>query len=563
MTDSMLSRSINSISQYITNPELEICCTAWANFETIHSYSYTYILQNVVKDASAFFDSILEDQEIVKRAKVTAEAYDKLIGNPKDIKQEIFDAVMATQITEGLAFYISFACSFFFGYRGVMEGNAKIISLIARDENCLTDTAEALVRKRGWVKIKDLKPEDEIAQYNENGRIKFVKPKAIIKKPYSGKVFNFKHESGIDFTTSPDHRFIYTADGKLTECQAKDFVANHHKSIILSGIKKYGRRTIGDVERFAVMAALFGEVHYSGCVSFRGLDENKKSILFDSLENLKGLINPKISHVTNGDEHDIFITYDDKEVKISQNLFESLDFSIFSIFLCQLIIEFIEKCDASLKTTIKNAEFIQSLCLLSGRRSVIKRCGDKYVVVYNDSNSLNSENFEKTEVDYEGDLVCVSVPTGMFLARQNGAPFVTGNCHVAITQNIIDNWRKYPEEGFQKIVKENEQKIYDMYGFATETEKKWADYLFSKGSLLGLTPTSLKGYIEWLANNRLVSLGYKKIYDAPKNPIGGWLDSYMDSEKVQVAPQETEISSYKISSRKPDMQDSTFEGLTL
>ena len=94
-----------------------------------------------------------------------------------------------------------------------------------------------------------------------------------------------------------------------------------------------------------------------------------------------------------------------------------------------------------------------------------------------------------------------------------------------------------------------------MYGMAVENEKKWADYLFSNGSLLGLNADMLKGYIEWLANTRLRSLGYNKIFDQTTNPIGGWLNSYTDSSKVQVAPQETEISSYKIGARDTEINE--------
>ncbi len=252
MTDSMLSRSIHELMQYVTNSELEICMNTWSFFETLHSNSYTYILQNVYPNATQFFDSILQDDQIVKRAKAISKKYDELLGDPTDIKQKIFDAVLATQITEGLIFYVSFACSFYFGYRGKMEGNAKIIKFISRDENL----------------------------------------------------------------------------------------------------------------------------------------------------------------------------------------------------------------------------------------------------------------------------------------------------HVAITQNIMKYWES-SEEGFRDILKSNEDKVYAAYEIAVNAEKDWADYLFSSGNLVGLTSESLKKYIEWLANNRLTSMGYKKMYpDAKLNPLAGWLDSYYDSKKLQVAPQETELSSY-------------------
>jgi ribonucleotide reductase beta subunit family protein with ferritin-like domain len=272
MTDSMLSRSIHNIKNYVSNPELEICMTSWARFETIHSYSYTYTLQNITKDATAFFDSILEDKEIVTRAAEASSAYNQLLGDDSgDIKQKIFNAILSTQITEGLSFYTSFACSFFFGYRGKMEGNAKIIGLIARDENL----------------------------------------------------------------------------------------------------------------------------------------------------------------------------------------------------------------------------------------------------------------------------------------------------HAAITQNIMKYWREEKSEGFQQIMKDNKQKIYDMYGLAAENEKKWGEYLFSQGSLLGLNAEMLSGYIEWLTNTRLRSLGYDKIFDQPTNPIGGWLNSFSDSSKVQVAPQETEISSYKIGARDTEINEAEFSDFDL
>lgn len=272
MTDSMLSRSIHQIMKHVTNPELEICMNTWSFFETIHSNSYTYILQNVYPDATKFFDSILDNKEIVKRAKDISEKYDKLLSSENDdIRQQIFDAILATQITEGLIFYVSFACSFYFGYRGKMEGNSKIIKFISRDENL----------------------------------------------------------------------------------------------------------------------------------------------------------------------------------------------------------------------------------------------------------------------------------------------------HVSITQNIIRYLKENKSEGFQDIIKNSEDKIYEAYKIAVDAEKQWADYLFSKGNLIGLTNESLKHYIEWLANNRLTSMGYKKLFpDAKTNPLSGWLDSYYDSKRLQVAPQETEISSY-VKGVDNTISDNAFDNFVL
>jgi len=271
MTDSMLSRSIHKMSEYVTNPELELCMGTWASMEQMHSFSYTHIFKNVTKNATAFFDSILEDKEILVRAKEISEAYDRLLINSKDIKEKILDSVICTNITEGVSFYTSFICSFFFGYKGLMEGSAKIIGEIARDENL----------------------------------------------------------------------------------------------------------------------------------------------------------------------------------------------------------------------------------------------------------------------------------------------------HVAITQNIIKNWKNRPEEGFQELLNDSEEKIYDLYQLAVNNEKKWVDYLFSHGSLLGLNEEILHGYIEWLANTRLSAIGYKKIFDQKKNPVSGWSTRYFDSSKVQIAPQESELESYLVDSANTSLKDSDFDDIEL
>lgn len=271
LTDSMLQRSIHKISEYVSLPELEICLATWARFENIHSLSYTWILQNITKNPSQFFDSILENKEIVKRAHEISSSYDKLLGNPTEIKEKIFQAILATQITEGLSFYTSFACSFWFGYRGIMVGNADIIKLILKDENL----------------------------------------------------------------------------------------------------------------------------------------------------------------------------------------------------------------------------------------------------------------------------------------------------HVAITQNILKNWKSNADEGFKDIIEKNEDTVYETYKLAVKHEEEWAQYLFSKGSLIGLNPEILTLYIKWVADNRLQSLGYKKLYNVKTNPIGGWLDGYLDATKIQVAPQEKEITNYKIAAQTNDLDSADFDNVKL
>jgi ribonucleotide reductase beta subunit family protein with ferritin-like domain len=143
---------------YCSLPELESAMTIWETMEMIHSRSYTYIIKNIYSDPSEVFDTILDDKNILDRAKSVTEAYDDFIRAAQDyssgnqwqhqlegvpaaketlyeLKRKLYRAVINVNILEGIRFYVSFACSFAFGELKLMEGSAKIISLIARDES--------------------------------------------------------------------------------------------------------------------------------------------------------------------------------------------------------------------------------------------------------------------------------------------------------------------------------------------------------------------------------------------------------------------------------------------
>ena len=143
---------------YCSLPELESAMTVWETMEMIHSRSYTHIIKNVYPDPSEVFNTILGDEKILKRAESVTLAYNELInhaheydsgniwrmateGHPngtydrKELKRKLYRAVLNVNILEGIRFYVSFACSFAFGELKIMEGSAKIISLIARDES--------------------------------------------------------------------------------------------------------------------------------------------------------------------------------------------------------------------------------------------------------------------------------------------------------------------------------------------------------------------------------------------------------------------------------------------
>ena len=132
--------------------------------------------------------------------------------------------------------------------------------------------------------------------------------------------------------------------------------------------------------------------------------------------------------------------------------------------------------------------------------------------------------------------------------------------HLSNTQEILKILHREESEGFVKVAEQCQDAAVEMFTRAANEEKAWASYLFKDGSIIGLNETVLHQYIDWLCMSRRKSIGlpYEKV---GKNPVAGWTDPWMKSESVQVAPQEHEITSYKIGASKNDLEDTDFGDL--
>lgn len=126
--------------------------------------------------------------------------------------------------------------------------------------------------------------------------------------------------------------------------------------------------------------------------------------------------------------------------------------------------------------------------------------------------------------------------------------------HLANTQEILKILHREESEGFIETAKECKDSAIQMFENAAKEEKEWASYLFKDGSIIGLNEAVLHQYIDWLCMSRRKTIGlpYESV---GRNPISGWTEPWMNSESVQVAPQEHEITSYKIGASKNDLED--------
>jgi ribonucleotide reductase beta subunit family protein with ferritin-like domain len=218
---------------HCSNPELESCIVAWDFFETIHSRSYTHIVKNVYPDPAEVFDTILDDEKIIERAESVTKEYDKFNeiadnyfhkgkGNIYDVKKALYKAMMTVNILEGLRFYVSFACTFAFGELKLMEGSAKIISLIARDEATHLNLSTHILKH--WMKGDDDPDFVKIAKECEEDMYQMWRDCVDEEKRWAD--YLFKDGSMIGLNTNLLHAYV-------------EFIANKR-------LKALGMKTIFD-----------------------------------------------------------------------------------------------------------------------------------------------------------------------------------------------------------------------------------------------------------------------------------------------------------------------------
>ena len=211
MLDSVQGRAPGmAFIPYCSLPELEACMQVWQFMEMIHSRSYTYIIKNVYSDPSDVFDTILTDDNILSRAESVTKSYDDFLnyaqeygqgnmwsegsrGSPssewtkKDLKRYLYKAVANVNILEGIRFYVSFACSFAFGENKLMEGSAKILSLISRDESQHLVLTQQIMKN--WANGKDDPEMQVIAREEKDIVIEMFKKTVDEEKAWANYLF--------------------------------------------------------------------------------------------------------------------------------------------------------------------------------------------------------------------------------------------------------------------------------------------------------------------------------------------------------------------------------------
>ena len=236
LLDSMAARSVNAVFlPLVSLPEVETWVETWAFSETIHSRSYTHILRNLFSNPGEVFDDIVVNPAILKRANSIAKYFDSVIlttqllqsqgegtyevdgetieVSTRKLKERLYLAVCSVNALEAIRFYVSFACSFAFAERELLEGNAKIIKLIARDEALhLTGTQHIL---NNWISGRD-DPEMKIVaeELKDQGLQIFLD---VVEQEKEWAQYLFKDGSMIGLNAAILNQYIeYISNQRLT-----------------------------------------------------------------------------------------------------------------------------------------------------------------------------------------------------------------------------------------------------------------------------------------------------------------------------------------------------------
>jgi ribonucleoside-diphosphate reductase beta chain len=135
------------------------------------------------------------------------------------------------------------------------------------------------------------------------------------------------------------------------------------------------------------------------------------------------------------------------------------------------------------------------------------------------------------------------------------------NVHLAFTQTLL---KILPQDdpAYLQIKEETQKECELLFLEAADQEKKWAQYLFKDGSMIGLNTQLLCDYVDWLTCKRMTAVGLNCGIKTGSNPLP-WTAKWIAGSDVQVAPQEVELSSYIVGGTKQDVDSSTFKGFSL
>ncbi|WP_197407469.1 ribonucleotide-diphosphate reductase subunit beta [Olsenella massiliensis] len=133
--DSLQSANLPNVSEYVTANEVNLCLRIQTFQESIHSQSYSYMLDTICspEERDAILFQWKDDEHLLRRNKFIGDLYNEFLEDRRPLT--LLKVMMANYILEGVYFYSGFMFFYNLARNGKMPGSAQEIRYINRDEN--------------------------------------------------------------------------------------------------------------------------------------------------------------------------------------------------------------------------------------------------------------------------------------------------------------------------------------------------------------------------------------------------------------------------------------------
>lgn len=491
----------------------------------VHAKSYSSIFStlNTKSEIEEIFEWTANNPYLQKKAEIIKSIYDT--GTPLQKK-------VASVFLESFLFYSGFFTPLWYLGNNKLPNVAEIIKLIIRDE-CVTKDQELLTPK-GWVSVKDIRPQDLVLQFDKETRRTNFAPVSTISTDYAPKLYNFKSQLGyVDLTCSPKHRIIRKAiasDGLVTRTAETKFGQTSswlHSTPLLTDNK--GATSLTDWEKFYLLMSRYGTLTQQA----QQIDLVVSSGKLDKIERFKALFDRLgLDYVAYNYKYG-----NGNMIRISDVPNQGIDLNKLKLLpkrnLNEVTLEWCQdylntlfewvgsnECETSLNyysTHKQYIDYVQSLCTLVGyktRISVVK-ASDPYTVegvknyclhVIKNCSLTAGTSVVRTEVE-GAQVYGIEVPSGYLVTRgKGGSVVITGN-------SVHGTYIGYKFQlGFNELSEEEQEELkawtYDLLYELYENEEKYTEELYDEIGWI----EEVKTFLRYNANKALMNLGLDPLF---------------------------------------------------
>lgn len=532
-----------NLYNHINSPEARMYLSRQLFEEALHIQFYLTLLDNYVPDVSQreeMFRAVETIPSIRKKAEFCFRWMDTIydlreIRSDADAQKFILNLACFATCIEGLFFFGAFAYVYYLKSKGLFHGLATGTNWTLRDETCVDEQTEILT-SAGWQKFDQLSEKSEVAQFDMNSEeISFVRPLKIIKKRYSGEMYGIRNvKGGIDQLLTPDHDVVYkwSFQKRFEKKKVSEFKSNASLIRIPVAGYKQGKR-----KQFTAEDKLFIAIQADGSISSRYTGERCGTIPVQfsfskqrKIDRLMDIISElgltyvisykKVSNkYPNRKDQTLIKVYVPVAWGASKEFTDWVDITRIDYEWGQNFIQELLLWDGHIpkgapdgsglysSANKKNIEIVQQVALLSGYSTAISTVVDSRKSTYKTMYRIffskkpyiacSKKLFRYTE-QYDGNVYCVSVPSGAIVIRRNGKVSITGNCHINFALKVLETVKlQRPDLFTPSLYSQMEQMLQE----AVECEYQFAIDALDQG-VTGLSLHDMRQYLEFVANQR-------------------------------------------------------------